>query len=131
MSVRLRFLFALALISISSAARAQAGASSNTPPQGQFSIGQADPSSPTGETYWQLSPLLPGADPVVIVGSDSNPLFAFCNYTEYVIAVGVYPPTPHTPFVVYVQANSCLTFAPTWLSGTSILLDSLPAAILQ
>ncbi len=113
------------LVFLASGAFGQAGAQFTTAPQGVHSIAQADPSSPTGVTCTQVSQGAP-FDPIEICGP--NPVFAFCNGTEINAYYGVVPPEPYEAFVVIVPAMSCLTFNPTWLANTEIIINSLPSA---
>lgn len=90
------------------------------------SIGQIDPTSPTGATYTQIFPT-PPTGPITLCGSASNAVFSFCNFTETTVSILVSPPSPYPPIPLTIGPGSCLFFTPTWIAPTSITVNGSAA----
>ncbi len=92
-------------------------------------IGQLDPTSPTLTSFTQITPLAPSG-PIRICGSDANAVFAFCNFTEQPVLIGINPPLPNAPFWFTIPPMSCESFNPTWIAPTIVTVNGIIVAVL-
>lgn len=92
-------------------------------------IGQLDPTSPSLTSFTQITPLST-TGPLRICGSDANAVFAFCNFTEQPVLIGINPPLPYPPFYFTIPPMSCVSFDPTWIAPTVVTVNGVIVAVL-